>query len=553
MAPRRLPHLPVALLAVLLAWSALLHAVYLTYDGRTFPAHDAFYLRTFAVAQDRAALNGTALPVLIADAFEQSPYALTDTILLVVDKVRDLDQTTFTALKFLWYALMIVGSYALGNAVGGRWVGLVSAVACAGMPVFVDQSRKLFPHLAASSIAIWMHVAVVRARASGWTAWHALGLAVAAALGVLVHPVAIVLSVPAYLALSAMLALDRKRRPVSHRVGLAALGVSLPVLLQLARIGGFARYLGEKTMHTRRFLWQSESTDVIRAELARWWTYGPPALAGEPFLVLAAIGFAGLVVVAIVRRSVRFETGYLLATVVFYLGCSVHFFYTDGLQHDFLLLYALIAPLVGSGLAQALAPPPRRTAIGFYVLLAAAAVAVAVAGQIDGVSLAPESRRSHQHQDDCLHVQPVPSLHGRVARAIRDEARGRRIVVREFDARPCAGGACDDGAFDVEKHELPFRVMESLLRMEHVGLARADEAQARRLKVSVYYLPIESDETIREIARRGRRFAQTLPPGADALDWSIAARPECRPVCAGDGTLALVVRRDGSARQSRDE
>jgi 4-amino-4-deoxy-L-arabinose transferase-like glycosyltransferase len=336
------------------------------------------------------------------DPYSTAPFVSQPPLLLYVTALfmRVLGATDVAALlpPILFGAATVAVVYALGNRLGGRFVGLSAAAVLAVLPFHIQMSRRAMLDAGFVFFLLLTTYFLVR-----WTQTRtrgaALGLGLAAAgtalaklPGVLILPVALIVFV---VALGIVIARRARGLATNRDVGETLLQGGLgigPVLL-----GGFLYLALLWKMQAVSNLWvkltwqmgrvdTSNAQFVDLAQQTRDWTwylsdpkFSFAALFGGAILVLGLIGL-GVGLARFVRHPVKRLDHLVLPLAVFVIG---GFFFYSARKEGFYLLpfapfFALGVGLAGSALRDLLAWANIRLSRDSAPRLAPLAIAVAI-------------------------------------------------------------------------------------------------------------------------------------------------------------------------------
>jgi hypothetical protein len=325
--------LPYVLMAVLVCWSLFSLWTFVTLDARV--ATDADYRTNSCFFRSQQAGE---LPFDLDGCLQESrsSNALIQRLLIATDKIVKVDAQRYELFHLPFLLCFLVGSFFLGRAIGGPWLGLVAVFFASALPILDLGFRRYDLPVHSAAVAIWVHavaLAIANREGTPRLRWFVLFGATWGA-SVLVHPVGLLLGMPAA-GLLLWNGVRRRRersryfRAFPRRMGIGILAFFLVCRPVLLRLWEFVERTGVDTSFGG-----PGSPEVRTSELIS-------LLGGPLFLFLTAISVAAIIL-GIAQRKLRFQ--YPFFSALFFLVATIFLWSTHSATSSVALTF-LFAPL----------------------------------------------------------------------------------------------------------------------------------------------------------------------------------------------------------------
>lgn len=189
---------------------------FLSLDSRHLVDHDWFYTKPLIGAHAAGQFNE-----LVTGHFDYPPlYQAYQYLALSVGKPS---LYNMKMANLLFHFLILLAAFLIGRELGGDAVGLVAAFVVGAMPPYFDRLHKLTLHYHTYGLCVLgLYLSLRQARLgrrAGFAAWLGIGLLFTA--GIMIHPIALVFAVIAFVVLLTALALSPRKLAPRFLAGFA--------------------------------------------------------------------------------------------------------------------------------------------------------------------------------------------------------------------------------------------------------------------------------------------------------------------------------------------
>ena len=362
------------LLGSILLLAVIVQLFYSLYDGRSFPDHDFYFAGSFFSVYHYL-LGDHSLSAMFAQIGRENPaYPFITLLLSFLSYVIPPNLTLFRLFTFVFYLLMILAGYRIGNRLANKKVGLLCAFVLATLPVFDNSSRKFDLQFNAVTIVLWAYYYALTIFKTTWTFRHSFILGLLIGIGVTTHPTAIVTLMPLFIFLLIFVLTDGKQTSWRWlKITLFIIAAALPVLLFLNYFIG--SYLTK--MHNADFLAGKAGLLSLFPKRMSDELMGNHRVSLGPFYYrLLAPAFALTIVSLILNKPRRLYQAFLLFSIFWIFGAMACSFPARLLPNDFQFLYAPAALLLIVEAHSLFALGSRRSWVGPLALLTVVAIAI---------------------------------------------------------------------------------------------------------------------------------------------------------------------------------
>jgi len=332
------------LLGSTLLLTVLVQLFYSLYDVRSLPDHDLFFAGSFFSVYYHL-LGDHSLFAMFAQIGRENPtYPFITFLLSCLAYIIPTNLTLFRLFTFVFYLLLILAGYRIGDRLANKKVGLLCAFVLATLPVFDNYSRKFDLQFHAAVMALWAYYYALTIFKTTWTSRHSLLLGLLIGAAVTTHPTAVVTLMPLLVFLFIFVLTEGKQsRWPWLKISLIIIAAALPILVFLNYF--ITPYLAK--MSQADFL--SGITELTAKSPKRLGDYlmrHHRFSLGPFYYRLAAPAFVLTVISLLINKPRRFHQAFLVLSIFWILGALVYAYPAQLLPSDFQFLYAPAAILL---------------------------------------------------------------------------------------------------------------------------------------------------------------------------------------------------------------
>ena len=306
-------------MVVLIVFVAATHYSYYSLDQRLLVDHDAFHLGSWGCYFHAPSLTDHPREFLstYAGCTHVSEYKLVPVLLDLLGRAFRYSANLYRVVQLAFACLFLLGVFAVTHRISSKRTAVVVTYLVAGVFIFDNLGRKYFLHFQSSAVLLWAYALAFSERTQSHPQEGAFGAGGIAGVAALIHPTALVQSVP--LVLWPLVSPRKVRTGAGSRIAalvstVVALGIfSSPLFLS------FREYVALKPGILDRSAW-------VTVLNGRFWVnsathFGRDQLGGMPTLAIGAF-----IVVAFILRIRHGQGSKALQTVRLFVGVTAAYF-----------------------------------------------------------------------------------------------------------------------------------------------------------------------------------------------------------------------------------